>query len=483
MNCISQLEPVSVWKIFSDICKIPHPSGHEAALAEYVMNTGRECGCEVRQDSAGNVLLIKAATPGMENCKTVILQAHMDMVPQKNDDFDFDFLKDAIVPLICDGKVTADRTTLGADNGTGVATALAAVKENIAHGPLRCVFTVEEETGLVGASKLAPEFVAGDILINLDGNISKFYIGCAGGTRSNYKFAVDLSPVPENSAAVRIMISGLKGGHSGADINKGRGNSHKEAVWFLRRAMERFDLRLSSIDGGTVDNAIPRETFMTVVLPESDLSALREFTDEYASAARERLGVRAPEFKIDVTPIVLPSKIFSTEFQHRLLSVLNECPDGVIAMSRVISGLVETSTNLAVLKTDADTVIVRTSQRSSKDAARHELVAALAGLFSDAGAKVVIDNEYPGWEPDPESEILKIADKVYCDKFKEMPEHEAIHAGLECGIIGALNRDLELISFGAEVIDPHSPDEAVDIASVGKSWELLCGILENIPEK
>ena len=479
---ILKLEPQALWQIFADICAIPHASGHETELREYIRDFAIARGCEVKTDKIGNLLLSKAASNGCENKKSVVLQAHLDMVTQKNSDLQFDFLTDAIKPIINGNKVTAVGTTLGADNGIGVAAALAVITaDNIQHGPLQCLFTVEEETGLFGAAALTTDFVNADIMLNLDGeDLREIYIGCAGGARTTVAFEFRPAPVPTDYIGITVAITGMKGGHSGADINTGRGNAHKELAMFLTQAASIFDIQLSELHGGNADNAIPRESFATCALPGNEVEGLESFVAGYLKKALARLGKRAPSFNLTIKLIDCPALVFPVEFQQKLLKAINESPDGVIALSKTVPDLVETSTTLAIVTTATNEVIIKSSQRSAINYRREELSRSLLDLWSIYGGIGVIDSEYPGWEPRPESTIIAIAIEAYQQKLGFKPQPTAIHAGLECGIIGDLNPAMEIIAFGPNINAPHSPDENVEISSVMDFWLVLLEILRKI---
>ncbi len=478
----ARTETAILWDIFFEICGIPHASGHEKALREYISKFAIAHGCEVKTDKIGNLLLSKAATKGCEKAKSVVMQAHLDMVTQKNSELQFDFLTDAIKPITIGNKVTANGTTLGADNGIGVAAALAAITaDNIAHGPLQCLFTVEEETGLFGAAALTAEFVNADIMLNLDGeDLQEIYIGCAGGARTTVTFEFTPQPTSTDNIGMTVSVTGMKGGHSGADIDTGRGNAHKELAMFLAQAVEIFNIQLSDIHGGNADNAIPRESFASFALPRSEVKNLKSFTVSYLKKARERLGARAPEFNLTIKSTDCPQLVFPTKFQQQLLKAINESPDGVIALSKTIPNLVETSTNLAIINTTADEVTIKSSQRSAINQRREQLSNSLLELWSVYGGHGIIDSEYPGWEPRPESAIITTAVEAYEQKLGFQPNPKAIHAGLECGLIGDLNSAMEIISFGPNIKNPHSPDENVEIDSVMDFWTVLVEILERI---
>lgn len=479
---LKKLNPGLLWNIFSDICSIPHPSGYEAALRDCLKSRADEAGLKTLVDKYGNMLIAKPAFPGMEQHKTVILQCHLDMVPQKNIDIKFDFFKDPITPHIDGDVVKAEHTTLGADNGIGVAATMALLLDkDVVHGPLKALFTVEEETGLHGAGKLSHSFVDGDILINLDSEDEhRVFIGSAGGVRSNHEFMPEYAAVPLRHAAMNIRISGLKGGHSGCDINAGRVNSLKLLTEILLAAEERFGLRLADIHGGCMDNAIPREAFATVLMPVSNTDVFADFVAGLEVEKIQLLGRSESGLHIQLTCIRVPDRIFNADFQTRLLGALNACPNGVIAMSNAFPGVVETSTNLASVKNEFGKIIVRTSQRSSSDDSKKQIADEICAIFTAAGAVSTKDADYPGWEPKPNSSILKTFIEVHKKNTGLKPEVVIIHAGLECGIIHSINPRLDMISFGPEIRNAHSPDESVNIASVGRFWNLLLSLLKAV---
>ncbi len=476
------MKPEMLWYIFHEICVIPHPSGREAELRDFLRNRAKASGLNVSVDDVGNLLIEKSACPDREKAKTVILQGHLDMVPQKNSSVEFDFNNDAIVPCVQDGWITASKTTLGADNGIGVAAAMAVMlSKDISHGPLKALFTVQEETGLNGAMGLNPDFLQGDILINLDSeDENKIFTGCAGGARASYKFIPTWESAPEGYCGLKVSVTGLRGGHSGCDIDKGRCNANKIIVSLLKNYANDFDLRVVSIAGGTLDNAIPREAFAIIALPDEQVVSFAESVNEFYLDLKSAFSDREPEMKIEACAWELTGEVWSQDFQRTVLQVLCDCPHGVIRMSRSIPGLVETSTNLAVIETTPDVIKIKTSQRSSFDADRRQLTAEVSDIFIQAGASASIDNEYPGWAPDSESEILRLTSEIHLKLFGAEPEITAIHAGLECGIIEGKNPHLDMISIGPEIRNAHSPDEKVEVASVERFWNLLTAILEQV---
>jgi dipeptidase D len=479
---LKKLRPGLLWNIFNDICSIPHPSGHEAALRDFMKSRVEAAGLKAVVDRAGNMLVEKPAFLGMEKHKTVILQSHLDMVPQKNSDTKFDFFKDTVKPYVDGDVVKAEHTTLGADNGIGAAAMMALLLgKDIPHGPLKALFTVEEETGLHGAEKLSSGFVDGDILINLDSEEEhRVFIGCAGGVSSNHEFIAEYDAVPPRNTAMNIRISGLKGGHSGCDINAGRANSIKLLAEMLTAAEERFGLKLAVLHGGNLDNAIPREAFATVLTPVSDTDKFADFVAGFELEKVQLFGRTEPGLHIQLICVRVPDQIFKADFQKRLLRALNDCPSGVVAISEAFPGIVETSTNLAAVKNEHGKIIVRTSQRSSNADSKKQLADKICDIFTSAGAVCVRDCDYPGWEPRQNSAILKTFIEVHKNVSGKEPEEVIIHAGLECGIIHSINSRLDMISFGPEIRNAHSPDESVSIPSVARFWHLLVELLKAV---
>lgn len=482
---IQELAPQTLWKYFADICRIPHPSHHEQAIHDYLVAQAAALGLSCTTDEAGNVILRKAATPGMENLKGVILQAHMDMVPQKNGDKKFDFTTDSIEAYVDGDWVTADGTTLGADNGIGMAAILAVMASpDLQHGPLEALITCSEEVGMDGAFGLKPGLLQGEILINLDSETEgELYVGCAGGQDVSVTFTYKEEPVPADSRAYRLELKGLKGGHSGMEIILERGNANKIMNRFLLEAQDQYGLRLASIDGGGLRNAIPRESVAVVTLP-----AVKAEAFEAAVASFERLmqaelkgvddGVNFRAVAVDV-----PTSLIDADTQDRLLKSVAVCPNGIIRMSPAIAGLVQTSTNLARVVSAEGTIQLHCMMRSSVDSEKDALADSMKALFSLAGAQTELSGAYSGWNPDPSSAILKTMLAEYKALYGREPEVKAIHAGLECGILGGTYPGLDMISMGPTIQYPHSPDEKVNVSSVGRFWDFLCHVLAHIPTK
>jgi dipeptidase D len=484
-NSIQHLSPEEVWKHFYSLTQIPRPSKKEEAVVAFMKAFAAEHKLECIIDKVGNVIIRKPATPGMENRKGIVLQGHLDMVPQKNSDTQHDFEKDPIKAFVDGEWVTADGTTLGADNGIGVAAAMAILaSKEIAHGPVEALMTIDEETGMTGAFGLEPGVLKGDILINLDSeDEGELYIGCAGGTDANAKFTYTTEPVSGAVKGVKVSVTGMKGGHSGMDIVLGRGNANKTLFRFLRIALKEFGFRMSSVEGGSLRNAIPREAWAVGTVPADQLPALRDALAAFAKIAKAELAATEPDMAISLEEVAAPAGWIDAATQKNLVNAINGCPNGVIRMSDAMENLVETSTNLAIVKSSNGTIEVNSLMRSSVDSAKDALGEMIASVFELAGAQVEFAGTYPGWRPNPDSEILKLAGKVYQEKYGKIPEIKAIHAGLECGLLGAVYPHWDMISFGPTIRFPHSPDEKVNIATVGKFYDYLVEMMKNAPVK
>ncbi|WP_294507959.1 beta-Ala-His dipeptidase [uncultured Victivallis sp.] len=465
-------EPAPLWRIFENICSIPHPSGHEKALAEALSMFARERGLAVRSDSCGNLRIDRPASPGFEERPTVILQAHLDMVPQAGRGSSFDFTRDPIPTVIEDGWMrSAAGTTLGADDGIGVAAALALLTDGgFRSGPLAAVFTLSEEVGLNGAVALDPAFLKGDYLLNLDSeDEGELFIGCAGGARLEADFAIETRDVPAGVAGALLEVKGLAGGHSGCNIADRRGN----AVRFLGLALKAAGeaVRVSSMHGGSLDNAIPREAEAVVVLKPEEFEPVRA----RLAALVERLqkeNVLPEAFAIELAEAPLPETVWTDAFQSRIVRALADCPDGVLEMDARF-GIPRTSTNLAAVLERDGMIVQRTSQRSLIDAERRTASERVADHFRRLGATVRVDSEYPGWTPAPESKLLKTASALYRELFGVEAKVKVIPAGLECGIFAGKRPGLDMISFGPTVVDPHSPAERVGLESVERFYSFL----------
>lgn len=484
---IFELEPKRLWKHFYQLTQIPRPSNHEEQIQKFVYNFGKELGLETIKDEAGNIIIRKPATAGMENRKGVILQGHLDMVPQKNSDKAHDFTKDPIVAFVDGEWVTAEGTTLGADNGVGVAAAMAVLaSDDLEHGPLEVLFTATEETGMDGAEGLQSGVLQGDILLNTDSeDEGELYVGCAGGEDANIRFTYSEEKAPENFVAFKLNVTGLKGGHSGMDIILQRGNANQVFFRLLNEAHQQVGARLASINGGSLRNAIPREAFGIITVEAEKADELRQIVEREFLLLKTELAATEPDMKLAITAAQLPGELIDKGVQNRLTKSILACPNGVIRMSDTVPGLVETSTNLASVKSDSEGKIIAIAclMRSSVDSAKEILAKRIEAVFGLAGAKVEFSGAYPGWQPNMASPILKTMQSVYQQKYGKVPEIKAIHAGLECGILGGTYPHWDMISFGPTIRFPHSPDEKVNIASVQKFWDFMLETLKNIPEK
>lgn len=484
-NILGHLNPQDVFGHFEEICKYPRPSKKEEKIAEYVKSVGKRNNLETLTDKFGNILIRKPASPGKENSKTVCLQGHIDMVCEKNRDVEHDFDNDPIIPYIDGEWVKAKGTTLGADNGIGVAAALAVLEDkNLVHGPLEFLFTLDEETGLTGASSLKSGFLKADILINMDSEEEgSLYIGCSGGKNTQARFKFTAEKTPGGSASYEIKVAGLKGGHSGLEIHTGRGNAVKILTRLLWTFSKDYNLRLAKIEGGNKHNAIPREAFAVVTIPKSSDNALKKFVKKYNETVKAELATNEPDLNVSLSKHSMPDKVMDQKTQKRLLNALYAVPHGVITMSPDIPGLVETSTNLAVVVTEGKTVNIVTSQRSSVASEITDIVNMASSVFELAGAQLTFGDGYPGWKPDVHSEILGVMKSTYQNMFGKEPEVKAIHAGLECGIIGEKYPGMDMISFGPTMFGVHSPDEKLKIDTVPLFYDLLKNVLRNIPQK
>ncbi len=482
---ISSLKPVEVWKHFHSLTQIPRPSKHEDAIQDFMMKFGQSLGLETIKDDTGNIIIKKPATPGMENRKGVVLQGHLDMVPQKNSDKVHSFVTDPIEAYIDGDWVTANGTTLGADNGMGVAAAMAVLEsKDLVHGPIEALFTADEETGMTGAFGLKGDVLSGDILLNMDSeDEGELYIGCAGGIDGTARFNFQKESIPADSAAYKLIVKGLRGGHSGMDIPLGRGNSNKIMFRFLKDATKNFDARIAHVVGGSLRNAIPREAFVTVTIPANLSAQFEAAVADYEKILKNELGSVEADLSFTCKTTETPEFVMDKASQKSLVYAIYGCPNGVIRMSADMEGLVETSTNLAIVKMNDGFVEVQCLLRSSVESAKTDLVEMMDSVFQLAGADVSFAGGYPGWKPNPKSEILETMKAVYNTKFGRIPEIKAVHAGLECGLLGAVYPNWDMISFGPTIRSPHSPDEKVLIASVDKFWIYLVETLKNVPVK
>ena len=486
MGNLGQLEPALLWGYFEEISNIPRPSKKEEQVRLYLMQFAKKNQLECKADNAGNVLIKKPATPGMEKIKTVVLQSHLDMVGEKNSETIHDFEKDPIHCFVDGEWVKAKGTTLGADDGIGVAAQLAILKStDISHGPIECLFTVDEETGLTGAFALEKNFFEGEILINLDSeDEGELFIGCAGGNDTTAVFNYETKTLPDINLAFEIGVKGLIGGHSGDDIHKGLGNSNKIIIRFLWNISRDFEARLAVFDGGNLRNAIAREAKAIFTIEPEHYEACKTYFDEYSKIIKEELKITEPGLVISLIQSDKPETVINRKAQSRLLNSLYACPHGVIEWSHEMPGLVETSTNLASVKfISGNEIQVTTSQRSSVDSARKDISDRVQNIFEMGKAKVSRTTGYPGWKPNKKSQILNTTKDCYKELFGNEPVVRAIHAGLECGLFLEKYPGLDMISFGPTIKGAHSPDERLNIDSTLRFWRLLLVVLKNIPQK
>ncbi len=480
------LKPAAVFHYFEEICQVPRPSKKEEKIVAYLKEFGKKHNLETKVDEVGNVLIKKPASKGMENCKTVVLQSHVDMVCEKNNNVSHDFLTDPIETIIDGEWMKANGTTLGADNGIGVATELAILADDtLEHGPIECLFTIDEETGLTGAFALKEGFMNGDILLNLDSeDEGELFIGCAGGIDSVAEFNYYEADVPDGYFFCKIEVKGLKGGHSGGDIHLGRANANKILNRFLTLAFSKYDLYLCEIDGGNLRNAIPREAHAIIAIPEANKHDLRTDLNIFTAEVQAEYAVTDPDMELILSSEPARAKAIDADTTQRLLQTLYAVPHGVYAMSQDIPGLVETSTNLASIKMKPGNIIrIETSQRSSTASSKQDIANMVRTVFEMGGAVVTFGEGYPGWKPNTHSEILEIATASYKRLFGVDAQVKAIHAGLECGLFLDKYPSLDMISFGPTLQGVHSPDERMLIPTVEKFWLHLTDILKHIPEK
>ena len=480
---IKNLSPKPVWDYFYSLTQIPRPTGHMEAVTRFVESVGNALGLETLRDGVGNVLIRKPASPGRENHKTVTLQAHLDMVPQKNASVKHDFLTDPIDAYVEDGWVKARGTTLGADNGIGASLALAVLADDtLKHGPIEALFTIDEEQSMDGAFGLKPNFLQGDILLNCDSEKEgELFVGCAGGADLNISFQFkEDTYIPEGDVAVKITLSGLKGGHSGVDIHLGRANANKLMFRFLKEAVCDYGARLSAVEGGNMRNAIPREAWAIVTIPGDNVEALWELVSDYQEMYQvEYAGVESGiRFEAEMTE--LPTTLIPEEIQDDLINAIEGCQNGVISMLHDFPGTVESSSNLAIVKTSDELIEIKILVRSSSETRKEAVCSSLESIFSMAGAKVEIPDGYNGWQPNIHSPMLQVMKEVYQELFAVEPAVKVMHAGLECGIIQGAYPQMDMISIGPDLEYPHSPDERVRIESVANTWRYITAVLAKI---
>ena len=478
---VKDLKPALIWQCFDEITKVPRPSCHEEQIREYLMRFADKHGIAVKTDAVGNVVMSKKGSAGHENAPTVVLQAHMDMVAEKNSGVDHDFMKDPIQTYIDGDWVKAKGTTLGADNGIGIAAALAVMADDsLEHGPVEALFTVNEEMGLEGAQKLGEGMISGKILLNLDSeDDGEIFVGCSGGVDTTAVFTYNRSFSPENFKYFKVKVSGLLGGHSGGDIHLGRANANKIIARFIWECSKKWDIEVSSFNGGNLRNAIPREAEAGFGIHSEHSSQVDKFLTEYAASIRNEYKGIEPSMDLAIESVDAPDYCIDSKTSLSLVRALYSAPHGVISMSHDIEGLVETSTNLAAVKMEGDNKIkVTTSQRSSVESRKVDIAGQVEAHFQLAGAEVTHSDGYPGWAPNMDSAIMKIAAESYEELFGQKAAIKAIHAGLECGLFLQNHPDLDMVSFGPTMTGVHSPDERLLIPTVEKFWKHLALVLK-----
>ncbi len=482
---IKELKPQVVWNNFYGLTRCPRPSKHEEIVRQHLLDWAKEHKVEAFADETGNVIMRIPATPGYENRKGVVLQGHMDMVPQKTADTVHDFLKDPINTVIDGEWVTAVGTTLGADNGMGVAMAMSVAEDkSVKHGPIEVLVTYDEETGMTGAEALKPGLLKGDILLNLDSeDENELCIGCAGGLDAEADFKYKSLPVPAGYVGYKIEIKGLSGGHSGMDISLYRGNANKIMVRTLIPMLERYGAKVADFNGGSLRNAIPFEADAVIALPKEKATAALRYANEILKICRERFKESDPGFQWSITKVNKPARCIEDAVILNACKAIAVCPSNVIRMSQTMQGLTETSINLAVVRCKRGHLTVNSLLRSAMNTAKQDLALRVKYIFEFAGAKIKFFGGYPGWTPKPDTPINKLINDMHVKLYGKPMNVLATHGGLECALLGAKYPNWEMVSIGPTVLYPHSPDERVNIASVQRSWDLLKAVLENIPEK
>ena len=483
-EAIRQLAPAALWNYFADLNAVPRPSKKEERVIQFAKTFGESLNLPTYVDHVGNVIIKKPATKGMEDRVTVVLQSHLDMVHQKNASTQFDFDTQGIEMYVDGDWVRANGTTLGADNGIGVATIMALLAStDIPHPPLEALFTIDEETGMTGALELKGGLLAGEIMLNLDTEEdNELTIGCAGGIDvTGMGTYVQVSP--QNDTAFSLSIKGLTGGHSGMDIHKGRGNANKLMNRLLWTLAKKCNIEIASIDGGSLRNAIPRESVAIVVVAAENAATLQAELAAYQTILISEYSTTDPNISASATACEMPSHVFAADFQHTLLRCIYACPNGIYRMSPDIEALVQTSNNLSRVLVKEGEYSVQCLTRSSVDSEKMDLADAITAIFELLGAKVEYGGSYPGWMPKPSSPIVKIMSELYLEMFNEHAHVNACHAGLECGILGTNYPEMQMISFGPTIQGAHSPDECVKISSVQKYWRFLLETLVRIPKK
>lgn len=482
---IKELEPKQIWSNFAKLNAVPRPSKKEERVIQFMLDFGKSLNLETLKDNEGNVIIKKPATKGLEDRKTIVLQSHLDMVHQKNNDTDFDFDTQGIDMYVDGDWVRAKGTTLGADNGLGVATMMAILEsDSIEHPTIEALFTIDEETGMTGAKNLDSTILKGDILLNLDTEEDdEIGIGCAGGVDiSATRFYIEES-TPEDSVGMKITVNGLNGGHSGMDIIKGLGNANKFQNRVLFQAHEKQQMRIHEIHGGGLRNAIPRESVSVVSVNKSKLDAFKKDFENIANEIKTEYKSLEPNLQIQLEEVETPSKVMSIDVQDLLVKSIYAAHNGVYRMSPDVEGLVETSNNIARVSVEEGKIEIHCLTRSSVDSTKNDLANSLKSGFDLAGFQVELTGDYPGWSPNPDSEILTVLDEIYQKQNGEKADVAACHAGLECGIIGSHYPKMDMISFGPTIRGAHSPDERASISSTQKFWDLTLEVLKKIPKK
>ncbi len=481
-DAVATLQPQTVWQHFYELTQIPRPSHHEQLASAFVADFGRSLGLDTVVDGAGNVIIRKPATPGREGSPAVVLQAHLDMVPQKTADSSFNFETDPIKAVVDDGWVHADGTTLGADDGIGVAMIMALLQaDDVVHGPLEALFTVNEEDGSTGISALAPDALQGRVYINVDSEVEgEFVISSAGGANVDAQATYDQDATPPNMTALQITIDGLTGGHSGVDIDKGRGSANQLMARLLVNAPAELDLRLAALEGGDLRNVIARKATAVAALPADQAAAFRTYVDTYRTAITGELASTDPNVAVSATSVDLPPTVMQSAAQQALLGAVENVPQGVYRMSAEVPGLVETSGNLGVLRIEDGQFTAGALVRSAVDAERDAEAQRFAEVFEHAGATVTVGGVYPSWPPNPNSPLLATMKQVYTDLFGKAPTITAVHAGSETSIAGAKYPGMDMVSVGPTVQNVHSPSERLEVASVANVYDLLVATLQQI---
>ena len=484
-NEIRVIEPSSLWNNFTDLNSVPRPSKREEKVVDFLIQFAEKLNLNCFKDSIGNLIINKPSTDDMKNCKTIVLQSHVDMVHEKNNDVEFDFENSGISMHIDGDWVKAKGTTLGADNGLGVASIMSILQStDISHPEIEALFTIDEETGMTGALNLDENALNGEILLNLDTEEDdEICIGCAGGIDINISKTYMTDDIDPYSTFVKILVNGLTGGHSGAEIHKGLGNSNKILNSLIKDLDSKFDVRISEIKGGNLRNAIPRESYSIVQIKKDDYSKINQEITNFYDLKKTKYKYLDSNFNISLSDAIGEYKPLNKDDHQKLIECLEACPNGVFLMSKTIDNLVETSNNLASIVVSGGTIIIKCLTRSSVENSKNELSNLISNIFKNNDFQVELSGGYPGWEPNMNSDILSVAVNCYKKLNNQQPKVNVIHAGLECGIIGSHYPNMEMISFGPTILGAHSPDEKACISSTKKFWNFLIEILKNIPKK